>query len=257
MLKKDQLDQPWSNAKTVDPIEIERFTALAEEWWNPNGKFRVIHKFNPVRRDYIINGIARHFGRDLNDTAPLVGLKILDVGCGAGLLCEPLTESGASVVGIDATARNVEVARWHAAKMNLAVDYRLCLAEHVLETNERFDIVLNTEVIEHVADQEQLMNDCCDLVKPGGIMIVATLNRTVRSFLFAILGAEYVLRWLPRGTHNWRRFVRPEEIRAMIERHRLETIDVTGVCFNPFSDRWHLSKDTNVNYMLLAAKEAR
>lgn len=256
MLSKDRLGRPWPQSKTVDPNEIARFTALAEEWWNPNGKFRPIHMFDPVRRDYIADRIARHFRRDSEDEAALAGLSILDVGCGAGLLCEPLAERGAHVVGIDATARNIEIARWHAAQSRLDVDYRHCLAEHVIETSERFDVVLNTEVIEHVADPERLMKECCDLVKPGGVMIVATLNRTLRSFLLAIIGAEYVLRWLPKGTHDWKRFLRPSEIGAMIEPHGLEVSDVTGVSFSPVASRWRLSGDTSVNYMLLAVKEA-
>ncbi len=254
MLMKDRLDQTWNHARTVDPKEIERFTALAAEWWNPNGKFRTIHKFNPVRRDYIVTQIARHFRRDVDGDEPFAGLRILDVGCGAGLLCEPLAKLGATVVGIDATARNIEIARWHAAENDLALDYRHCLAEHVLETGERFDVVLNTEVVEHVADPEQLMRECCDLVLPGGILIVATLSRTLRAFLLAIIGAEYVLRWLPKGTHDWRRFLKPAEVRAMIEPHGFSAKDLTGVSYNPLRGRWRLSGDTSVNYMLLAEK---
>jgi 2-polyprenyl-6-hydroxyphenyl methylase/3-demethylubiquinone-9 3-methyltransferase len=254
MLSKDRLDQTWPQAKTVDPEQVARFTALAEEWWNPDGKFRPLHKFNPIRRDFIVTRIAHHFGREPGPGATLAGLRILDVGCGAGLLCEPLAEHGAGVVGIDATARNIEIAKWHAAKSGLSIDYRHCLAEHVIETGERFDVVLNTEVVEHVADPEQFMKDCCDLVEPGGIMVVATLNRTLRSFLQAIVGAEYLLRWLPRNTHDWRRFLRPAEIAAMAGRHGLETTEVTGVAYNPLADQWHLSRDPGVNYMLLAAK---
>lgn len=254
MLSKDRLGRPWPQSKTVDPEEIARFTALAEEWRNPNGKFRPIHRFNPVRRDYIVDRIIRHFGRDGRDEAGFTGLKILDVGCGAGLLCEPLAERGAQVVGIDATARNIEIARWHAAQKGLDVDYRHCLAEHVLEMGERYDVVLNTEVVEHVTDPKQLMKDCSDLVKPDGVLVVATLNRTLRSFLLAIIGAEYLLRWLPKGTHDWRRFQRPEEVRDMIERHGLKTREVTGVTFNPIANRWRLSSDSSVNYMLLAVK---
>ena len=215
---------------------------------------RSIHKFNPVRRDYIVRRVAQHFRRDVTAGAPLAGLRILDVGCGAGLLCEPLAELGAEIVGIDATARNIEIARWHAAERGLAVDYRHALAEHLLATEDPFDVVLNTEVVEHVADPQQLLKECCDLVKPGGIMIVATLNRTIRSFLLAIVGAEYVLRWLPRGTHDWRRFLRPDEIDAMIGRHGLATTDATGVSFNLIANRWRLSADLSVNFMLQAVK---
>ena len=219
MLTKDQLDDAVMASDTVDPVEIARFTSLAKEWWNPNGKFRAIHKFNPVRRDYILNAISEHFGLKLSGRRALVGLDILDVGCGAGLLCEPLAEQGAHVVGIDATARNADVARLHALEQALPIDYRHCLAEHVRETGERFDVVLNTEVIEHVANPEKLLADCAALVKPGGIMVVATLNRTLRSFVLAIVGAEYILRWLPRGTHDWRRFRRPKEISEIGRAH--------------------------------------
>ena len=256
MLMKDRLDQPWSDARSVDPAEIARFTALAEEWWNPNGKFRAIHKFNPVRLAYIADRIADHFDRHGGAGNTFAGLSVLDVGCGAGLLCEPLAERGAAVVGIDATARNIEVARHHAAGEGLSIDYRHCLAEHVRAAGERFDVVLNTEVVEHVADQRLLMATCSELVKPGGIMIVATLNRTIRSFVLAIVGAEYVLRWLPRGTHDWRRFVRPREIDTMISPFGLTTTNVTGVSFNPIAGRWRLSGDTGVNYMLLAERAA-
>ncbi len=255
MLTKDQLDGNVMASDTVDPAEIARFTSLAEEWWNPNGRFRAIHKFNPVRRDYILNAISIHFVLKLSDRYPLAGLNILDVGCGAGLLCEPLAEQGAHVVGIDATARNVDVARLHASAQALPIDYRHCLAEHVRETGELFDVVINTEVIEHVANPGQLLADCSALVKPGGIMVVATLNRTVRALVLAIVGAEYILRWLPKGTHDWRRFLRPREISDMLDRNGLKTQEVRGVTFNPFSNCWRLSNDDSVNYMLLAAKE--
>jgi 2-polyprenyl-6-hydroxyphenyl methylase / 3-demethylubiquinone-9 3-methyltransferase len=256
LLVKDRLDKRWGDAGTIDPAEIERFEALAEEWWNPNGKFKAIHAFNPVRRDFIIKQLVHNFGRDIADRQALAGLKILDVGCGAGLLCEPLAARGAEVIGIDAAGRNVEIARWHASLSGLAIDYKHCLAEHLVETRERFDVVLNTEVIEHVSDPPRLMQQCADLVKPGGLMIVATLNRTARAFLLAIIGAEYVLRWLPRGTHDWRRFLKPDEIRAMIEPHGLRVIDTVGLSFNPIAACWRISCGTGVNYMLIAEKEA-
>ena len=229
MLAKDRLDRPWPQAKTVDPVEIERFTALAEEWWNPAGKFRRIHEFNAVRRDVIIEAIARHFALEAGGSAGLNGLTVLDVGCGAGLLCEPLASKGAEVIGIDATARNIEIARHHAAESGLPVRYRHCLAEHLVAERKLFDVVLNTEVIEHVADPAQLMEDCSRLLAPGGLMIVATLSRTLRSFLVAIVGAEYILGWLPKGTHDWRRFLRPREIEAMIGPHGLHADAVIGV----------------------------
>ena len=255
MLVKDRLDRPWPSAKTVDPAEIERFSALAQEWWNPDGKFRRIHEFNAVRRDVIVEAIAQHFHRGSTGEADLSGLSVLDVGCGAGLLCEPLALKGAQVTGIDATARNIEVARRHAAQSGVDVSYRHCLAEHLLDDERRFDVVLNTEVVEHVADPVQLMADCSQLLKPGGLMIVATLSRTLRSFVVAIVGAEYVLGWLPKGTHDWRRFLKPQEIEAMIEPHGLSTKDVTGVSFNPLANRWRRSADSSVNYMLIASKQ--
>lgn len=257
MLTKDHFDSPWPDSRTVDPKQIERFQALAEEWWKPDGKFRVAHKFNAVRRDYVVSRIARHFGRDASSAEALSGLKILDVGCGAGLLSEPLAKRGAEVVGVDPTARNIEIARWHAAQEGLSIDYRHGLAEHVLETGERFDVVINAEVVEHVADPRQLMTDCGDLVKPGGLLFVATLNRTARAFLLAIVGAEYVLNWLPKGTHDWTRFLRPDEIRRMIRRSGLRVTEVMGMRYSPLADRWRLSRDTGVNYMLLAAKAPR
>ena len=256
MLLKDSLDSPWPQAKTVDPDEIARFSTLAEEWWNPDGKFRAMHKFNPIRRDYIIATLTAHFDRAPGADDALKGLRILDVGCGAGLLCEPLAACGAEVVGIDATARNVEVARWHAALSGLTIDYRHCLAEHLVADGDGFDVVLNMEVIEHVADPAGLMADCCRLVRPAGLLTVATLNRTLRSYLLAIVAAEHLLGWLPKGTHEWRRFLRPSEIRAMTEPHGLEIAELTGVSFNPLTDRWRLSGDTGVNFMMLAKRPA-
>jgi 2-polyprenyl-6-hydroxyphenyl methylase/3-demethylubiquinone-9 3-methyltransferase len=252
MLSRDVLSEPWPRSKTVDPEEIARFTAMAEEWWNPDGKFRPIHKFNPVRCAFVVDTLARHFSRNREDQAALAGIRILDVGCGAGLLSEPLAERGAGVVGIDPTARNIEIARWHAAQKGIGIEYRHCLAEHVLADGECFDAVLNTEVVEHVADPAQLMKECSGLIKPGGILVVATINRTLRSFALAIVGAEYLLSWLPKGTHDWRRFLRPNEIMGMLQAHGLDSTGTTGVSFNPVTGRWRLSGDTSVNYMLVA-----
>jgi len=252
MLSKDRLDAPWAAAQIVDPGEIARFTALAQEWWKPDGKFRTVHDFNAARLDYIVERISKHCDRI---DADLSGLRILDIGCGAGLLCEPLAELGAKVLGIDATARNVEIARHHAAERDLDIEYRHCLAEHLLEAEEPFDAVLNTEVVEHVADPSQLMAECSALVRPGGMLIVATLNRTLRAFLIAIVGAEHVLRWLPKGTHDWRRFLRPREIAEMIALQNLLETDRTGVSFSPIARKWRLTRDTSVNYILTAEKQ--
>ena len=254
MLVKDRLDTPWSIAQAVDQNEIARFTALAEEWWKPDGKFRTVHDFNAARLGHILDQILRTFNRKEENFS---GLSVLDVGCGAGLLCEPLAERGASVVGIDATARNVEIAQHHAAKGSLNIDYRHCLADQFLASGIQFDIVLNTEVVEHVTDPQRLMNMCSTLVRPGGALIIGTLNRTVRAYLIAILGAEFVLRWLPKGTHDWRKFVRPDEIEAMIAPHGLMVTDRTGVAFSPLNRRWHLSSDTGVNYLLTAKRVGR
>jgi len=254
VLMRDHLDTPWQVSATVDPAEVAKFTALAEEWWNPDGRFRPIHKFNPTRRDYILSRIGRHFGMDPENENGLDGIRILDVGCGAGLLCEPLAERGADVVGIDATARNIEVARWHAKKSGVKVHYRHSLAAHLAAANEQFDVVLNTEVIEHVRNPQQLMRECCGLVRPSGMMVVATLNRTLRAYLLAIVGAEYVLRWLPKGTLDWRRFLRPEEVAAMLRPHGLAVTEEVGVSYNPLTGRWGLSGNTNVNYLLLASR---
>ncbi|MEQ9642061.1 MAG: bifunctional 2-polyprenyl-6-hydroxyphenol methylase/3-demethylubiquinol 3-O-methyltransferase UbiG [Alphaproteobacteria bacterium] len=252
MLLKDQVDAPAHPDTTVDAREVARFQSLAEEWWKPAGKFGPVHDFNSARFDYIIDRAAGHFRRQPSGGGALAGLDVLDVGCGAGLLCEPLAARGARLVGIDAASRNVGIARAHAARGGLSIEYRHCLASDIVAEDRRFDVVLNTEVIEHVADPAQLMADCAALVKPGGLLVVATLNRTFRSLLLGIVAAEYVLRWLPRGTHDWRRFVTPDEVRGMLENTGLSPIDLRGVTLNPLTRRWRLSGDTSVNYMLQA-----
>jgi 2-polyprenyl-6-hydroxyphenyl methylase/3-demethylubiquinone-9 3-methyltransferase len=192
---------------TVDPAEIARFSAIADEWWDPNGKFKPLHRFTPTRLEYIRGRIAGHFGRDALAPKPLAGLRLLDIGCGGGLLCEPMARLGASVVGADAAERNVKTAAVHAERQGLAIDYRHTTAEALAEAGELFDVVLNMEVVEHVADVAAFMGACARLVRPGGLMVVATLNRTAKAFALAIVGAEYVLGWLPRGTHTWSKFV--------------------------------------------------
>jgi 2-polyprenyl-6-hydroxyphenyl methylase/3-demethylubiquinone-9 3-methyltransferase len=254
MLSRDQLDQPWDKNTIVDPREIERFAALAEEWWKPEGKFKTIHDFNAQRVGFIQDKIATHFGIEANNGFRFEGIDILDVGCGAGLVSEPLAAKGANVVGIDATAKNIEIARNHAAQFARKVDYRHCLSSHVVETGVQFDVVLNLEVIEHVANPGQLMLECCHLLKPGGIMIIGTLNRTVRSFLLAIVAAEYIIRWLPVGTHDWRRFFRPKEIIGMLVKNGLVNCQTTGLVYNLIVKRWRLSTNYSVNYLLVAEK---
>ncbi|MGB1027902.1 MAG: bifunctional 2-polyprenyl-6-hydroxyphenol methylase/3-demethylubiquinol 3-O-methyltransferase UbiG, partial [Rhodospirillaceae bacterium] len=253
----DQLDRPMVLDETVDPKEIAKFTALAEEWWKPNGKFRTVHEFNALRRDVLVAQIAQHFGRSVDDPKPLAGLSILDVGCGAGLLAEPLAALGATVVGIDATARNIEIARWHAAQSGIDIDYRHCLTGAVVDSSERFDVVLNMEVIEHVDAPRQLMAECCALVAPGGLFVLATLNRTIKSFVIAIVGAEYVLGWLPRGTHDWRRFITPVEVEEMIAAHGFRGTERVGAAYSLLQRRWRQTGDDSVNYIMMATRPAQ
>jgi 2-polyprenyl-6-hydroxyphenyl methylase/3-demethylubiquinone-9 3-methyltransferase len=204
--------RPGATDRTVDQGEIAKFAAMAEEWWDPHGKFRPLHRLNPVRLEFLRDRIAARFGRDIRGERPLAGLSVLDVGCGGGLLCEPLTRLGAAVTGIDAAGDSVEIAHTHARAMDLAIEYRAATAADLAAAGETFDVVLSMEVIEHVADRDAFLGDCARLVRPGGLMFLATLNRTPKAYLLAIVAAEYALRWLPRGTHEWRRFVRPSEM---------------------------------------------
>jgi 2-polyprenyl-6-hydroxyphenyl methylase/3-demethylubiquinone-9 3-methyltransferase len=239
---------------SVDPEEVAKFSALAAEWWDPAGKFRPLHRLNPTRLAFIRDRAAAHFGRDPGAAQPLAGLSVLDVGCGGGLLTEPLSRLGAEVTGIDAAARNIQVASLHAAQSGLEIDYRHAAAEELADAGEAFDLVLTMEVVEHVADVGAFLAACGALVKPGGIMAAATLNRTPKAFLLAIVGAEYLLRWLPPGTHDWRRFLRPSELAAALRPAGLELTEVTGVAYNPLTDAWRLGRDTAVNYMVVAVK---
>jgi len=241
---------------TVDIDEVERFSALAAEWWNPNGKFRPLHKFNPVRLAYIRDQVAAHFGRDPHAAKPFDGLRILDIGCGGGLLCEPMARLGAKVVGVDASQTNIEVARLHAAESRVSIDYRAGTAEELADAGETFDVILNMEVVEHVADVGFFVDKCAQMVRPGGIMFVATINRTLKALGLAIFGAEYVLRWLPRGTHEYSKLVRPDELEKALNAADMHIIDRTGVSYNPLADRWQRSRDLDVNYMVLAQKSA-
>ncbi|MCB1476908.1 MAG: bifunctional 2-polyprenyl-6-hydroxyphenol methylase/3-demethylubiquinol 3-O-methyltransferase UbiG [Rhodobiaceae bacterium] len=242
-------------ASTVDEAEIQRFSALADTWWDPQGKMGVLHKFNPVRLAFIRDTVARHFGRDPADGETLKGLRLLDIGCGGGLLCEPMARLGADVVGADASPTNIEVARIHRDRSGVAVDYREATAEGLAEAGETFDVVLNMEVIEHVADTELFMRACTGMVRPGGLMFVATINRTAKAFALAIVGGEYVLRWLPRGTHSWNKFVRPEELSALLAAGDMRILEETGVIYNPLADSWRTSRDMDVNYMVAATKD--
>jgi len=244
-----------SRASSVDDAEIDRFSRMAATWWDPKGPMAALHKFNPQRLGYIRDQAAARFTRDPKKLDCLKGLRILDIGCGAGILSEPLARLGASVVGADPAEENIEAAKTHAEATGVAVDYRATTAEALAEAGEKFDIVLAMEVVEHVVDVPAFVESCASMVKPGGLMIAATLNRTLKSFALAIVGAEYVLRWVPRGTHQWDKFVKPEELERAFEDAGLDVIGERGVIYNPLADRWQLSSDMDVNYMLVGARQ--
>ncbi len=239
---------------SVDPGEIAKFTRLAAEWWDPNGKFRPLHLFNPVRLGFIRAMAAAHFARDEQSLTPFSGLSLLDIGCGGGLLSEPMARIGFTVLGVDPSEKNVKTASAHAASAGLALDYRAATAEALVEEGATFDVILNMEVVEHVADLGGFLLSCGTLLKPGGFMLVATLNRTLKSLALAKIGAEYVLRWLPVGTHDWSRFVTPAELEEFLENAGLRVTRVQGVSFDPLRWEWRLSPDTDVNYMMMAEK---
>ncbi|AWD23419.1 bifunctional 2-polyprenyl-6-hydroxyphenol methylase/3-demethylubiquinol 3-O-methyltransferase UbiG [Fuscovulum blasticum] len=235
---------------TVDAAEVAKFEAMAAEWWDPNGKFKPLHNMNPCRLDYITRQIAAEFGRDLTTQQPFAGLRLLDIGCGGGLLSEPMARLGATVVGADAAPRNIPVAKLHAEQSGLTIDYRNTTAEALAEAGERFDVALNMEVVEHVSDPLAYLTACHDLLKPGGLMICSTLNRNPKSFAMAIVGAEYVMRWLPKGTHDWQKFITPDELYDLIRRAGLDPVDRKGMVFNPITWRWSISdRDLSVNYV--------
>lgn len=243
------------SATTVDDADVARFSRIAAEWWSPTGKFKPLHKFNPVRLGYIKSRLSAHFNRDPNDTKAFKGLRVLDIGCGGGLLSEPMARLGADVLGADASATNIEVAKLHAASVGLTIDYRATTAEALADAGETFDIVLAMEIVEHVADVDLFIASCARMVKPGGVLLMATINRTPKAYALAIVGAEYVLRWLPRGTHQWSKFVTPTEMTTAMTANGLSVADKTGVSYNPLTDQWSLSpKDLDVNYMVLAAR---
>jgi 2-polyprenyl-6-hydroxyphenyl methylase/3-demethylubiquinone-9 3-methyltransferase len=244
------------NPKSLDPAEVEKFSRIAAEWWNPKGKFGVLHVFNPVRLAYIKEQVTARFARDPFARRPFEGLRFLDIGCGGGLLTEPMARLGAEITGIDPSPKNISTASVHAQEQDLAIDYRATTAEELAARGETFDVILNMEVIEHVADQEAFIKTCAELLRPDGLIFVATLNRTLRSFGLAIVGAEYVLGWLPRGTHQWEKFVTPQELEAWLAQSGLRQLDSSGVTYNPFSGAWRRARDMDVNYMLVAQKPA-
>jgi 2-polyprenyl-6-hydroxyphenyl methylase/3-demethylubiquinone-9 3-methyltransferase len=256
MTREPAMPKAQSSASTVDQAEIDQFARLGAQWWDERGPMAMLHKFNPVRLGYIRDQVTAHFGRDPRKLGCLTGLRMLDIGCGGGILSEPLARLGALVVGADPAERNIEVARRHAAQAGVLVDYRVTTAEALADAGERFDVVLAMEVVEHVADMSLFVRRCGEMVKPGGLMIAATLNRTLKSFALAIVGAEYVLRWLPRGTHQWDKFVTPGELEAAMIGAGLRVVEERGVVYNLFADSWKLSNDMDVNYMLVAEKPA-
>ena len=240
---------------TVDPAEVAKFEAMAAEWWDPSGKFKPLHMLNPCRLDYITAQIAAEFDRDLNADSPFAGLRLLDIGCGGGLLSEPMARLGATVIGADAAAGNIPVAQLHAEQAGLAIDYRNVTAEALAEAGEQFDVVLNMEVVEHVADPQAFLTACQALLKPGGLMLCSTINRNPKSFMMAIVGAEVIMRWLPRGTHDWQKFITPDELFGLIARAGLDPVDRKGFVFNPVAWSWSLSeRDLSVNYVTASIK---
>lgn len=241
---------------TIDPDEVAKFEAMAAEWWDPNGKFKPLHMLNPCRLDYITTQIAEEFDRDLNSKQPFEGLRILDIGCGGGLLSEPMARLGADVVGADAAGGNLPVARLHAEQSNLTIDYRHTTAEAMAADGEQFDAVLNMEVVEHVADPLTFLTACQQLLKPGGLHLCSTINRNAKSFAMAIIGAEYVMRWLPKGTHEWNKFITPDELYELLVQAELTPVDKKGFVFNPVLWNWSLStRDLSVNYVTASLKE--
>ncbi len=240
---------------SVDQAEVERFSRMAAGWWDPRGPMAALHKFNPVRLGYIRDHAAERFARDPRKLDCLKGLRMLDIGCGAGILSEPLARLGAQMVGADPSQENIAAASAHARESGLAIDYRATTAEDLAAAKERFDVVLAMEVVEHVVDVDEFVTSCASMVKPGGLMIAATLNRTLKSFALAIVGAEYVLRWVPRGTHQWDKFVTPVELETAFENAGLRVTAERGVIYNLLADRWQLSSDMDVNYMLVGQRD--
>ncbi|HZC57252.1 MAG TPA: bifunctional 2-polyprenyl-6-hydroxyphenol methylase/3-demethylubiquinol 3-O-methyltransferase UbiG [Xanthobacteraceae bacterium] len=251
------MDRQQTSASTIDDSEIAHFSRLSSQWWDPNGPMAPLHKFNPVRLTYIRDRVTAHFGRDPKRLDSLAGLRMLDIGCGAGVLSEPLARLGATIVGADPSDSNIAVAKHHAGLSGLSIDYRSTTAEALEAAGESFDVVLAMEVVEHAADVGLFVDVAGEMVKPGGLMFVATLNRTMKSFALAIVGAEYILRWLPRGTHRWDKFVTPNELEIAVAQSGLRVTDRAGMIYNLLADRWQISTDIDVNYMVVAEKPER
>ena len=232
---------------TINKKEIEKFSKIAEEWWNPEGKFKPLHKFNPIRISYIKENIINTFKLNYNKF-PLKNIKILDIGCGGGLLSEPMCRLGAKVTGIDASDKNIEVARLHSKKNNLEIEY-LCSSPEKFSAKDKFDVILNMEIVEHVEDVNFFLKSCSKLLKKDGIMFVATLNKTLKSYIFAIVGAEYILRWLPIGTHEWEKFIKPEDLISILKKNDLRLDKLDGMSFNLIKNKWSVGSDKSINYI--------
>jgi len=243
-----------TKGQTIDPDEIARFQAIADEWWDPAGKFRPLHQLAPVRLAFILEHAIARLGLDADAVAPLAGVRLLDIGCGGGLIAEPMARLGADVTAIDAGERNIAVARLHAETVGLEIDYRQAAPEQLVASDESFDLVLNLEVVEHVADVELFLGAAAALVRPGGGMVLSTINRTMKSLMLAKVMAEYVLRWLPVGTHDWRKFVRPSELSKGLAKTGMRTTALAGMSYDPIGDNWRLGKDLSVNYLAFAEK---
>ena len=233
---------------TVNKKEIEKFSKLAEEWWNPNGKFSALHQFNPTRIEFIRDKLISHFNLNKKNDAPLKNINILDIGCGGGLLCEPMKRLGANITGIDASSKNIKIAKLHAKKMKLKINYINCAPEN-LSTKKKFDVILNMEIVEHVSNVSTFIQNCSKVINKNGMMFVATINRTLKSYLFAIIGAEYILRMLPIGTHQWDNFLKPEELKKIISKNNFTSDNLLGIKYNPLTREWFRSSDTSVNYI--------
>ncbi len=234
---------------TIDPAEVEKFSQLSATWWDENGPFKPLHRFNPVRIAYIRDQVCGHWQRSSEDIHPLHDLSLLDIGCGGGLLSEPMTRLGATVTGIDAAEKNIRTASLHAQQSGLAIDYRATTAEDLATLGVQYDVILSVEIVEHVADLSIYMQACASLLKPGGLLFVATLNRTAKSYVMAIVGAEYILRWLPIGTHDWQKFVKPSELQALAMAQHLQLKNLSGMVYNPLTQTWHRGRDVSVNYV--------
>jgi len=232
---------------SVNKKEIEKFSKIASEWWNPEGKFKPLHKFNPIRIKYIKENVIETF-KLKNSSKPLMGINILDIGCGGGLLSEPLHRLGANITGIDASNKNIKVAKLHSKQQNLKINY-LCTSPEKIKNKKKFDVILNMEIVEHVENVEFFLKSCSNLLKKNGIMFVATINKTLKSYIFAIIGAEYILRWLPIGTHEWEKFVRPEDLKKILKKKNMSLNKLDGMKFNIITDEWKISKDLSINYI--------